>query len=1686
MNRIHHFAATNNDRRCATSRSPFISLGACVLVILLFVITSSAQHSDATYPNDDAIFPPHQQQEEDVEVPPLLGPPPSTHRQQAAHRTFRTQAAISNGSTVRILYISNDHSTESIAIAQSRQRFSARAVAAYNITIISQLLLFSEVPNAAALLAAVPNASQLIHVSVATTLFNQTIPFVLPNITFCFLLSTTLNTTLTDLFNVIQSSIPDTNMGMEIGMLAGLVSRSGIVGMWYDVSRRNAVSGVQAGLATVCPLCTLKAYALCSGGLLCPGEIQQAFTWTYQADVIITVFTFSNVIPAQVFALNANGTTSASGVVYPPKWRRVLMMGNRLGDLTTNTTNHNDFLGAISLVSGSLALSITQVILGTYDGAGATVGYYWSTNLKNKLYVAPNASSGSSTTSSSISGGSTVLSGSGSGSVATMPYLTNTIYVEFLLRRFSFEVGAIVPTFDVIAEAQADDEIVGGPPFIPYGHTCTGLDYVSDTSGGAAYQLIPAAVMTQSAFCVHGTTTVLLSSDLRTALVFHAKIGQFVTIQLNSFTDADYANGVNYSQTAGSSELLKAQWFQNSSLRRPTLPAPHRVGMQCNVMDDAFVLTGGYLLTDNFTYTNATASTDVLRLIPMCSSRVAVNNFSTVPNCDIYILQNVTDLFQDNTRVVRESWDETPRTGGSALAVGGVKVAAAASTNATMRPVIASARVFLPNYLLPYVSTQAVYAIGSIVNATTFETVATFRVYPPAAAGATPALAAKNFIPLVMTYVQAVAGFIAYDSARRNIVLLSSTRIDFVVRSALSGSSTTSASTFARWQDVTTALPTGFTPMCVFYNAAASRYAVLMTATGSLAPQVFHYSSVLRSWVWQATYDNSATPNEQYGCVPLNEMLGGVALILPVTTWRLTSMSIVYYPAAVPKCSPSSGLVLAVSQRTCTRCNGSMVATSDGFCIPVTNTSAAVLEGWMIALIAIVAGCLVLILVVIGVRKCRRFLDPRRLARLPKYAPPTGNCACLFVGISDADVMWAGDVNELSFRADQPLSVSGAQEQLEEMRELMDEFNDTLCKSVAANRCYLMSFRGDTAVVIGATPADVLCVAVELSSAFAAQDPPVRLSCGLHMAQLIQERVVKYATKKQLKKQMESSGTGSTSSSGSSDIGKPKFSYAGQGLHIATKLSAVSKKGRLMASHIFLDEINQHLMKHLGVVRGDTMPIQVESTSVVDARELVIQRYSDAFDAVTTLDEARARRKRWLKERKQQLHARAATQRKEDSIAISSTPGATPNSISSSGFQYKQSQRPLTGPAIELSASPPTDAAANSANQAALTSQTAAAGDHFGSNASRNPFSQQTILTVSSNHQQRGNSFKIPFTTEQPPPTRHSSGKDLQVSFTAGTSMESKGAQLAARASPASHQSLTIAQEEMLQQLAQALCRLLLTNLPSIGQRGMECMHILSAKLHLPAVTFSSGHKRGIVPVTVVRACAQRLMLLSIDDLKQIVLQNPMASALESSLAANRSTRRNHRGGSGGVGASNSIEAGMLSSMIGFGESPKMRLSGIFSLERPNSAGVTSRADDDGEDELKEPGRAKPHNDPAVDDPDDRFSPQSGAEDGKEDDVQTSPPLPVAHMLPDGASTEWKYSSSVAATMPFASGMPPSGQTSPRSTKGNSVLVKVSNSQDALLLAHEGDQETPRVKSPLPAAAATADVESVAFPTQAS
>lgn len=1460
-------------------------------------------------------------------------------------RTQRSLSAIANGSTVHIIYVAHDRSAESFAIADSRRAFTASAVQQRNISVVSHLVLHTEVPDAMRLYAYVPRPGLLIHVSVATDLFNMSIPHDAANVTFCLILPS-VPSHLLFLGNVVQNAIPDQNMGMEAGILAGLVTKSNIIAMWYDSRRRDAVIGARAGILLVCPLCTLKAYALCSGGYLCPGEVSQAFTWAYQADVVITVYTFSNILPREVIALNANDTTTSTAGVITAKWRRVILIGNRLNDLSPDVSEHIDFLGAISIIPGSLVGSIVDTILGTFDGSISTVRYRWSTDLKQKVYIPPNVTLGSQSSGVS-STSSQVLLASSSSSSGSLPYFTSGMLTDFILRRQLFEVGALVPVFDVIALAQGDDDLIGGPPFIPTGNTASGLDFVTDDAG-ETYRLIPAAVTVQSAFCVHRSITVLISSDLRTALVYHVLLGQFVRVALDVFNDADYAAAKNLSTNVHTrADTFSPTWLQNSSNRRPTWPIPPRTGMDCNVMDDAFILSGGYILTDNFSWATATVATDVFRLIPMCTDRFAEGNYTPAPACDAYSLQNVTDAFRDSTSLVRESWDSTPREGGAALAVGGVGVSDAR---------LPSARVFLPNYVLPYVSTQANFALGSVVNASTFETVATFRVFPPRGAGQTPTLRARQFIPIVKVYVAALKSFMAYDVIRRLVVVLPSTQIDVAVAEALIRAPSNAVAT---WEDATAPLPLSLAPLCIFYNRAASRFATLVTAGDGKAPHVYHYSQVLGVWVFQAAYDAAGSPGEQFGCVSLNEVAGGTALIVPVTTWKLSRMSLVYYPSTVPSCASSSGLALDVSQRTCIRCAVTEVATSDGFCTPSSNATTGLLTDWMIALIAVVASVCCVVWLVVIVRRCIRLLDPRRLARLPANAPPTGVCACLFIGISDADVMWAGSFHE-SVCLENPMEAIGLEEeQLEDMREIMEDFNDTLCKSVAANRSYLMSFRGDTAVIVGATPADVLCVAVETCTAFAAQDPPIRLSCGLHVAPLIQERVAQRGggggTKSKAGQSketdaLEASDNRSVSSTSSSTHNRPQFHYVGQGLHIASKLSGVSKKGRLMVTNEFLDDVSHHMLKHLGVVRRDTISVQVDAT-VVDARELVVQQFSDVFDSTTSLDEARSRRKRWFKERKLKSHT--STSRKPPVVPPSLT-GTAGRGAEGDG------QRRHEDAMAENVVAPP---------QAGGSTQQGRVDSSMDMN---NPLVQHVPQRV------------VSFREEGP---QQRKAEQLHASFSNDTAMRGKALTLsgAPPASPTSMMLLASYQEEALNQLASILGRLLLTNLVTSGPKGGECLQVLASKLHLPCAAIaqskSAGSQQGAqrtVPLATVRAFAHRITALSFEDMPHIVLPcvSLRASPVVSSLRPTAGRVRLSAAQNGRLRPEIFAADGAAMHLSVDGGSSRMHLSS-FSLDRPStlvsvgsmvSMGTPTAAHDPAVDDAGrgrtspcEPGRSSPH-----------------------------------------------------------------------------------------------------------------------------
>lgn len=1112
-------------------------------------------------------------------------------------------AAPSN-STIYILYVvpSTTITTADRAVAEARRVAVAKALQVRNITVVSYVVRTTRVPNVASIHQfAIVNATgfitsrvSIMHVTVATTRFNMTIPSFATNVSFAMMFAN-VSADITALDNVEQTLFPYTEMGAQAGMLAGLVAKSGVVAVWYDPTQTDLRNGVRAGLIRVCPLCTLKSFALCSGSIVCPGQVSEAFIDAIKADVIVTAFLYSDTLPKSILALNSNDPNGTT-IVTTPRMRRIISAGNLLNDLSDNVSSQADFLGNVAWKPESVVDSIIQTANGAWTGAARTVQFSWTTDFSTKV-VYPGSSSG---TSSSSGSSSSVVSSSSS--TSALPHLTEAALNEFIFNVLLFNSGGIILDYDVISVAQSDNDLVGGPPFIPVGHVITGIDLEPDGTGSVT-RIIPHTT-TQAAFCTNGTLILLLSSDLTTVTVYNIGTGQWSSISVNALSDQDFWSAGN-----GSAMLREAY----NVTERVFYPAAPRGGVACNAVGDTFLLTGGYYLNTSTGELTTEPVMDVLRLVPFCLEWSSEST-SAVPFCNFYLVENVSTSYHDSSTLTRRTWDPTPTTGGVPLAVVGGAPVSAPTT-----------RVYLPNYLLPYVRSAAA-VVASIVNETTKQTIAVIRLLPPTG------IAASAFVPVLAEWIEELDAFMAVDLTRLVIVLLFRSNIDAAVATILSNPTGNIPS--ARWVDVAKPLPSGMNPLCIFYNRGAGRFASILTPATTTQPYVYHYSTSQSEWIFQAKVDTSAAPTEQYVCIPLNSISGGSALLVPAASWRAARLTLVWYPTVPATCSADSAETLDVSQLTCNRCDAGYETGFDGFCIPTIPAAPNPFETWMIALTVVVATLLLLGVTASILYRFRRRFSVTRQARLPINAPPSGLCSSLFIAVSDADLMWVNDMNpDLADGDDEPFVGM-------HMKDVMEKLEQVLCKSVAANRCYLTAFRGETAVIVGASAFDLLCVAVEVTSAFAMLDQPVRISCGLHTSQLIQDKGLRGAKKggglDGNAAAVEASDHASQISSNASTSRLPKYTYVGHGLHVATKLSGISKKGRVMVTPEFVDDINDGMLKHLGIIRGDTISLQIDAT-VVQARELVIQSVSDAFDALTAVEEARLRRKRLIKERKHQI-----------------------------------------------------------------------------------------------------------------------------------------------------------------------------------------------------------------------------------------------------------------------------------------------------------------------------------------------------------------------------------------------------------------------------------------------------------------
>lgn len=1050
---------------------------------------------------------------------------------------------IANNSLVHIAVIVDAKTPGLIGATAGRQQVAEELLRPYNITVQSYLLTVAEVVNSSVL-----QNLQVRHVTVSSTRFSRSIPTEMVDVMFTYTFRSTLVPI--ELGNVEVAAVDGAAMGYMAGLLAGLVSDRKRISVWYAPFYASIPLGVVAGVHRVCPNCIVQSFGLCAGGARCPGEFAQMVASADDADVLIGADAPTNLLPLAILDSNRRSLLNTSTGTAFSTTKRLLVAGNNLGDLSTAVSWNDAFLGAATHQIRDAVRGIAEAALGTFRGGVRSIEYYVTMNASHISHF-------------------------------------ESVGREFVVERLFMQWGAVVPDYDAISIAQANAGTVGGAPFVPIG--------LAPNNAAPDEPLTRYFPQEFAATCNgDGGRVFVLSTDLRTVTSFSARTGQFNRIPLDLFTDADYLSAISMPAVASKFNVSRRVVFSGVVPRRR---------MYCSFIKDAFVLTGGELLTPSLA---SSAGLEVLRLIPLC--------VLSATDCDAMVLENATSVYSPVAA--------SPRL----MSIGQLILGSSLS-------------VFLPDYS----SSSSDARVLSVFDMQMYPISVSF---PPTGA-ATIALEG----PAVLSHIQwvsAINAFIGFDPLLRRIVSLELTNAEM----------SSPQPSVLRWVGATTAFQEGTSslPLCLFYNRGAGRFGIVATGGEGDAPLVYHYSSDLQSWVLQASLAMSSSPQEVYICLPLNDLDGGGALLVPRTVPVDRLLTIVWYPSSPSVCVADHGEALSISQLTCERCKAGEAGTGDGFCGPLHATAeGGTFPTWAIVVMTLI--CFVSLLCAIAL-KVRTFIssrDPFRAARDEHYAPPSGICSVLYVALGDLDVMWTATDDSL-------LGVSGmsASHLMHELSEvppsahpevlfaqhlrvhrIFDHFATVVRDAVAHHNGYLSAFRGDHAFVVSASSETLLKIVSDITVACAlyvddSAPLAIRIVSGIDKGFLVQSNrgenvlVAQKATQGKREKRTKEQVRDESKA----------ILYSGHALHVARRLSLVSTKGRIVIStDAFEDVDHEVLMKAIQLsVHGDrNIPVQVYEQHVVHVIELESSVASSALDVAgraSMFDETRARRKRILKARR--------------------------------------------------------------------------------------------------------------------------------------------------------------------------------------------------------------------------------------------------------------------------------------------------------------------------------------------------------------------------------------------------------------------------------------------------------------------
>ncbi|CUG91803.1 membrane-associated protein, putative [Bodo saltans] len=1075
-----------------------------------------------------------------------------------------------NNSVVSVALIMIQNTAGNVLGQQIRVRVAQQLLADRNITLQSYLLLTTQVS------VDVLFSLSVVHVTVnvPTAQFNATWPRIASNITFSFI--TQPPDSNVNLPNVEYSIVPAADMGTEIGILAGLISVTKSIAAWYGPFEAQILPGLRAGVNLTCPECTVSGYFLCSGSVVCAGELKQSYASAADADIVVTAYSQANVLPLTVFQQNqvmlTNASTTPNGV-----YKKVIIFGNLVGDLTSAVATHNDTLGCLALDQRlAVPRAIAEVILGTFEPSVRRSPSRWISPYFDSIL--------SNSTNSSRSHG------------VTISYSQIKQFIEY--RRLLLG-GSLEPQYDAVGQLDVYAYLTGGRPFLPIGRIANGIANTSASTLSLFFDLDNNA----AAVCVLSARTLVISSDLTMLYIFNAENAQFLAVALDAITAADYAAGNAAPATASMFNTSRRILFPTSSTKR-------RRHIGCSFIGDSLIISTRVTAAASFSSSssNDSSTIETLRLLPICVA-------PTSTSCDFFLIENISNLVVTSFATAAASNPAAPAP--SSLVFSGISVGV---------PSMGSV-VFFTNCStsLPDGSN-----LGCFVNTSTLNVLKTVVVSPPSSQNSF-----ETSHHIFSSPLRGGAAVFALDVARRVVCRLNLT--DIVLASVGSISSLS-------WRDETSDIPvaTGSNVLCIFYIDSSQRLGTVIN-DGLLfsQPQVYHYSYLLGEWIPQGdlAYAN-AQSGGAYRCMALTGGAGGSALIIPQDNVELSRVTTLLYPTTIPDCRSSEGSVLSPSQQTCVSCSSGESATADGFC----RANAALAddkkwESWMLAVVVIV-GVAIAVGALVAVVPCiLRSLSPWHRARLIKNAPLNNTPGCvLSIAVAGSEFLW----NEVSATDDDDDGHSEHSYQRKMvggpafMRQAMDSLSSALVRRVASHDCYISSMRGDEAVVVSSSPVKLLCVAVEVAYELSERTPPLQLICGLHFSGL--SVVV----------------TGSRNNNNNSGVlSNPlerttlSFSYAsslmlkrrgnditfvGEAVTVAHAIRSKSRRGRIVATQSFLDNVDEGVLKVLALKYGSASTHQIGG-ALYATRELIVPFVSTTFDKTgNAFEQARLRRSAKLRE----------------------------------------------------------------------------------------------------------------------------------------------------------------------------------------------------------------------------------------------------------------------------------------------------------------------------------------------------------------------------------------------------------------------------------------------------------------------